>query len=90
MNKQDHIKMLQFEIELLEKQKASSNPCAALHAEFVLSSYRVALSALTAEPLYWEIAGFLFSTRENALKLGFRGTPEPLYEELIVEVCAND
>lgn len=86
MNKHDHIKMLQYEIERLKKQTASSNQCAALHAEFVISSYRVALSALTAEPVYWEIAGVLFSTREDALKPGFRGTPEPLYEELIVEV----
>ncbi|HHG9959533.1 TPA: hypothetical protein ACPZLH_000651 [Yersinia enterocolitica] len=86
MNKQDHIKMLQFEIELLKKQATSSNPCAALHADFVLSSYQVALSALTAEPVYWEIAGVLFTTQEDALKPGFRGTPEPLYEELIVEV----
>ncbi|CNI16947.1 Uncharacterised protein [Yersinia similis] len=86
MNKQKYIEMLQFEIERLEKNKASGNPCAKLHAEFVLSSHRVALSALTAEPVYWEIAGNLFTTREDALKPGFRGTPEPLYEELTVEV----
>ncbi|PHI31072.1 DUF551 domain-containing protein [Budvicia aquatica] len=31
-------------------------------------------------PVYWEIAGCLFSTKEEALKPGFIGTPEPLYE----------
>lgn len=40
-----------------------------------------ALSAKQAEPVYWEIAGHLFTTKEDALKPGYRGTPEPLYEE---------
>lgn len=45
---------------------------------------RIALAAKTAEPVYWEIAGNLFTTKEDALKPGYRGTPEPLYEEPVL------
>lgn len=31
-------------------------------------------------PSCWEIAGQLFTTKEEALKTGYRGTPEPLYD----------
>lgn len=31
-------------------------------------------------PSCWEIAGQLFTTKEEALKPGYRGTPEPLYD----------
>ncbi|MEQ9887627.1 hypothetical protein ABRP55_13860 [Pectobacterium zantedeschiae] len=33
------------------------------------------------KPVVWEIAGQLFSSKEEALKPGYRGTPEPLYDE---------
>ncbi len=46
----------------------------------------IALASLTAEPMYWEIAGCIFSTEAEALKPGFRGTPEPLYEHPPVTV----
>jgi len=42
--------------------------------------FKIALASLTAEPVVWEIAGCIFSTEAEALKPGFRGTPEPLYE----------
>lgn len=45
------------------------------------SLIKIALAALTAEPVYFEIAGQLFPTRDDALRPGYRGTPEPLYEE---------
>ncbi|WP_241606862.1 hypothetical protein [Rosenbergiella epipactidis] len=41
----------------------------------------IALASLTAEPFGWEIAGSIFPTLGEALKPGYRGTPEPIYDE---------
>ena len=48
--------------------------------------FEIALASLTAEPMYWEISGCIFSTEAEALKPGFRGTPEPIYEHPPVTV----
>lgn len=32
-------------------------------------------------PVYWEIAGRIFATEEEALSCGYRGKPEPLYSK---------
>lgn len=42
---------------------------------------RIALAALTAEPVAWEVKGILCHTKEEADK--YVGTPVPLIESLI-------
>lgn len=41
---------------------------------------RALLAVMDAKPTCWEIAGQIFSTEEEALKPGYVGRPEPLYE----------
>lgn len=41
----------------------------------------IALASLTAIPFGWEIAGNIFPTLEEALKPGYIGTPEPIYDK---------
>ncbi|WP_241626821.1 hypothetical protein [Rosenbergiella epipactidis] len=41
----------------------------------------VALASLTAVPFGWEIAGNIFPNLEEALKPGYIGAPEPIYDE---------
>ncbi|RRW77661.1 hypothetical protein EGJ48_03700 [Pantoea dispersa] len=49
--------------------------CSAMAKE--LLSLRKAFSV----PDYWEIAGQIFATEEEALSYGFTGKPEPLYSK---------
>ncbi len=39
----------------------------------------LALRKAFSVPDYWEIAGQIFATEEEALSYGYRGKPEPLY-----------
>lgn len=47
------------------------------HMARELLSLRKAFSV----PDYWEIAGQIFATEEEALSYGYRGKPEPLYSK---------
>jgi hypothetical protein len=44
---------------------------------------------LKPEPCYWEIAGQLFSTKEEALKPGYIGTPEPLWDDSVFDYLSQ-
>lgn len=50
-------------------------------AELQLDINRIALAALTAEPVAWEVKGILCHTKEDADK--YVGHPVPLIESLI-------
>lgn len=41
----------------------------------------LALRKAFSVPDYWEIAGQIFATEEEALSYGYRGKPEPLYSK---------
>ena len=41
----------------------------------------LALRKAFSVPDYWEIAGHIFATEEEALSYGYRGKPEPLYSK---------
>lgn len=41
----------------------------------------LALRKAFSVPVYWEIAGQIFATEEEALSYGYRGKPEPLYSK---------
>ncbi|WP_241608918.1 hypothetical protein [Rosenbergiella australiborealis] len=72
-----------------EKREELANYARARLASHVLHGgcsdeeeiFKIALAAITAVPFGWEIAGNIFPTLEEALKPGYIGTPEPIYDE---------
>lgn len=64
-----------FTDDELEMMSHGDNPVANAYRELL------ALRKAFERPDCWEIAGCIFSTEEEALKPGFRGTPEPLYSK---------
>lgn len=67
--------------QYLESAATSMDFAKMVSAEavVVMAKELLALRKAFERPDCWEIAGCIFSTEEEALKPGFRGTPEPLY-----------
>lgn len=86
MNREERDKlkdMLKFEISWLERQtRINDGTCHGLHLWFKLSSYKIALEALEAQPVMWEVKGCYYSTVEEAKQSWPTREPEPLFDAL--------
>lgn len=83
MNREERDKlkdMLKFEISWLERQtRINDGTCHGLHLWFKLSSYKIALEALEAEPVaYMTYRGYLIHAGDPKLKE--YSDPTPLYD----------
>lgn len=63
--------------ERLEKLAAQET----MREQAQMAKELLALRMAFSMPVYWEIAGQIFATEEEALSYGYRGKPEPLYSK---------
>ncbi|MEB5837071.1 hypothetical protein MXF26_12495 [Pantoea dispersa] len=63
--------------ERLEKLAAQET----MREQAQMAKELLALRKAFSVPDYWEIAGQIFATEEEALSYGYRGKPEPLYSK---------
>lgn len=66
--------------ERLEEVARKHSSLTAKEA-YEIAKELLALRKAFSVPVYWEIAGHIFATEEEALSYGFIGKPEPLYSK---------
>lgn len=81
MDKQKRINWLKNRISSIEQCRDEIPFGLSEDESMELSAYKDSLASLAAVPFGWEIAGNIFPTLEEALKPGYVGTPEPIYDE---------
>lgn len=81
MDKQKRIDWLKDRISSMEKCRDEIPFGLSEDESMELYAYKDSLASLTAVPFGWQIAGNIFPTLEEALKPGYIGTPEPIYDE---------
>lgn len=60
---------------------ANNKIVATITDDWSMAKELLALRKAFSVPDYWEIAGQIFTTEEEALSYGYRGKPEPLYSK---------